>query len=135
MIRTKRSRGRWRLALEPLEARALPSLIAPATFGTGVAPYAVAIADVNGDALPDLITANYTGNTVSVLTGNGAGSFQPAVSYPAGATPYALAVADVNGDNLPDVVTANYQAGTVSVLLGTGEGSFQPPWPFPAGLG
>ena len=45
---------------------------------SAVDPYSVAVADVNGDGKPDLVTANYGDNTVSVLLGNGDGTFQPA---------------------------------------------------------
>ena len=47
----------------------------PATFATGATPYSVAVADLNGDGRPDLVTANYDSNTVSVLLGNGNGNF------------------------------------------------------------
>ena len=40
---------------------------APATFGTGVYPYCVAIADLDGDTLPDLVTANRDSGNVSGL--------------------------------------------------------------------
>jgi hypothetical protein len=101
----------------------------------------VAVADVNGDGKPDLLVANYCGSgclngTVSVLLGNGDGTFQRAVTYGSGAfEAYSLAVADVNGDGKPDLVVSNAcqssEYGTcnssseVSVLLGNGDGTFQ----------
>ena len=66
-------------------------------------------------------------STVSILLGNGNGTFQPAVSYPAGKTPISVAVGDFNGDGHLDLVVANSQAPTISVLLGNGDGSFRPP--------
>src|SRR5271167_2392777 len=50
-----------------LPGAATPSFAAQQTFGTGAFPESVMAADVNGDGKPDLIVANETGNTVSVL--------------------------------------------------------------------
>jgi hypothetical protein len=99
----------------------------------------VAVADVNGDGKPDLIvgnecSANCGTGSVSVLLGNGDGTFQAAVSYGAGGyASWSVAVADVNGDGKPDLLVANYCAndecetdGSVGVLLGNGDGTFQP---------
>jgi hypothetical protein len=103
--------------------------------------YSVAVADVNGDGKPDLVVANecYSSDCpgaggVSVLLGNGDGTFQGAVSYNSGGEyAYSVAVADVNGDGKPDLVVTNYNAvignyydGGVGVLLGNGDGTFQP---------
>ena len=90
----------------------------------------VAVADFNGDGKLDLAVANLFGNEVSVYLGNGDGTFQTAVNYPAGgANLYSVAVADVNGDGKPDLILANnylYDApGTVAILLGNGDGTFQ----------
>jgi hypothetical protein len=99
-------------------------------YGVGPHPNSVAVADVNGDGHPDLVVANYgssssPGDTVSVLLGNGDGTFQSAVNYTVGKSPLFLAVADVNGDGHPDLITANLNSNTVSVLLGNGNGTFQ----------
>jgi hypothetical protein len=110
------------------------------TFDTAV-PYtlgadgatSVAIADVSGDGIPDLLvgTGSTAGGLVSVLIGEGNGTFHSAVTYGSGGVnPLALAVADVNGDGKPDVVVANQCAddtctsSNVGVLLGNGEGTF-----------
>jgi hypothetical protein len=98
----------------------------------------VAVADVNGDGRPDLITANYgthgsPANSVSVLLGNGNGTFHSAVNFAAGSYPVSVAVADVNGDGRPDLVVAN-ETTTVSVLLGNGNGTFQSPVSYTVGL-
>jgi hypothetical protein len=83
----------------------------------------VALADVNGDGKPDILTVNGDGS-VGVLLGNGDGTFRAAVSYAAGNTPFSIAVADVNGDGTQDAVTANWDGGA-DVLLGNGDGTFQ----------
>jgi hypothetical protein len=104
----------------------------------GIDAYSVAMADVNGDGKPDLLVANLSnsnsaGGSVSVLLGNGDGTFQTAVTYDSGGyEALSLAVADVNGDGKPDLVAANAcvngnncNNGAVGVLLGNGDGTFQ----------
>jgi hypothetical protein len=96
----------------------------------------IAVADVNGDGKPDLLTANVNGSSpngsVGVLLGNGDGTFQTAVTYPSGSNAaLAVAVADLNGDGKPDLVVANCSDrcnghnGVLGVLLGNGDGTFQ----------
>ena len=48
----------------------------PTNFPAGDSPSSVAVADLDGDTVPDLVTANYVSGDVSVLLGNGDGSFQ-----------------------------------------------------------
>jgi len=99
---------------------------------------AVAVADVNGDAIPDLIAANVcfsstdcTNGSVGVLLGNGDGTFRPAITYLTPREIDAGAVADVNGDGSPDLIVASpcgnfgCTEGSVGVLLGNGDGTFR----------
>ena len=116
---------------DPFSSPNLPA----GTFAVGRGPDSVAVADLTGDGNANIITANYHDNTVSVLLGNGDGSFQPAQSIPVGYGPKAVAVADVNGDGKADVITANYDGNDVSVLLGNGDGTFQPAKSFAVGYG
>src|SRR5947207_15334599 len=58
------------------------------SYGTGSSPYSVAVADLNGDGKPDLTTANEGSNTISVLLGNGDGTFGLKTDYGTGAHPY-----------------------------------------------
>jgi hypothetical protein len=110
-----------------------PSFAAAKSYATGKDPGAIAIADLNGDGKPDLVTAN-SGNTVSVLLNRGQGSFEPKRSYAAGGSG-SLTVADLNGDGTPDLVTANGRADTVSVLLNRSDGSFEAKRSYATGLG
>jgi hypothetical protein len=111
----KRRQGRGHgLPVEPLKPRTVPGLIAPLTFATGFDPSAVAVADFNGDGIPDLAVANRNNDSASVLLGNGDGSFRDPVTYGAGSFLTAVAALDVNSDGLPDLVVGN---ANITVLL------------------
>ena len=110
-----------------------------ATYPVGGHPQRLVLADVNGDGILDAITANNDGlnGTVSVLIGNGDGTFQPAITLPAGANPVDVAVADMNHDGKMDLVVANAVVNTVSILyeqsFTTTSATFSAPKHFPAG--
>src|SRR5205085_1616959 len=96
-------------------------------------PLDVVVADVDGKGGLDLVTIIRNG--VSVLLGNGNGSFQAEQRFTTGDQPENVAVADVNGDTLLDLVVTNVDSDDVSVLLGSGDGSFQPQRRFDTGNG
>jgi hypothetical protein len=77
----------------------------------------VAVTDFNGDGIQDLAVANWGSNNVSVLLGNGDGSFQAALNFGADSYPYSAAVGDFNADGLPDLAVANIVSNNVSVLI------------------
>ncbi len=89
-------------------------------------PQALASADVNGDGFADLATVDSGSGSVSLLLGNGNGTFRAAQSFAAGSSPSSLTLADLNGDGMSDlVVTDLVDPGNVNVLLGNGDGTFQ----------
>ena len=100
------------------------------TYPVGTAPKAVAVGDFNGDGVMDLAVANSgdptTGDdgNVSILFGNGDGTFQSANNVPGGKNPFAIATADFNRDNKADLVLIDISG--VGVLLGKGDGTFRP---------
>ncbi|WP_263382326.1 FG-GAP-like repeat-containing protein [Granulicella arctica] len=110
---------------------------APVAYATGKAPYGIVVGDFNNDGKADLAVSNVVSGTVSILLGNGNGTFQTQHSYNTGSTgtagattlpePYGLAIADFNKDGFQDLVTTNTQEGTISILLGHGDGSFGAP--------
>jgi uncharacterized repeat protein (TIGR01451 family) len=98
---------------------------APAATYSAPAPVALASGDFNHDGIPDLVTANFGANTVSVLLGRGDGSFGPNTDYAAGTNPGAVAVADFNNDGQPDIAVVNEFANCVTFLLGNADGTFR----------
>ncbi|SPF37639.1 exported hypothetical protein [Candidatus Sulfopaludibacter sp. SbA4] len=95
----------------------------PAGYPTGAGPDSVVVGDFNHDGKADVAAANSTDSTVSVLLGNGDGTFQAAVTYPLDRAPRALAIGDFDGNGVQDLVVAGF--GGVSVLLGNANGTFQ----------
>ncbi|MBD3423088.1 MAG: T9SS type A sorting domain-containing protein, partial [Candidatus Latescibacteria bacterium] len=80
--------------------------------------------DLDGDGDIDLAVANAYSDNVSILLGNGDGTFTSAVNYGAGGAPQAVAVADLDGDGGLDLAVVNATSNNVSVLLGNGDGTF-----------
>lgn len=94
--------------------------------GGGLESSGLTVGDVNGDGIPDLIVTNLKLNNsngnVSVLLGNGDGSFESPIRIMAGPSPTQSAVGDFNGDSKLDIAVA--ESGQVKVFLGNGDGSF-----------
>src|SRR5216684_4522110 len=108
-------------------------------YGTGNGVAAVATGDFNGDGNLDLVVANSACScphgTVSLLLGNGDGTFRPRADFATGEVPIALAIGDFNQDGSLDLAVANSVDGTVSILLGNGDGTFAPQVTFATGRG
>lgn len=125
------------LAVVVLPATATP-LFAPAvsytTGGQPGYPYSLAAGDLNGDGKPDLVTANSFINTVSVLFGNGDGTFAPKTDFVVGSYPTRAVIADLNSDGKQDLVVAFGNSDHLSILVGDGVGGFGPATPVPTGL-
>ncbi len=107
-------------------------------YATGTTPWYVAIGDVNGDQRNDLVVANYGFNrlgpsTVSVLLGQGNGTFGSHTEFEVDRHPTFVVISDLDGDGDADLAVANaflsithttHYDARISVLLGNGDGSF-----------
>ena len=100
----------------------------PIVSAVGTNPGFVAAGDFNGDHLQDIVVTNQNSGNVSILSGNGAGSFTLTSTSCVGLTlcagvPSAIAVADFSGDGNLDLAVADYNDASVSILLGKGNGT------------
>jgi hypothetical protein len=87
-------------------------------------PTSMVADDFLGNGKIDLAIANANSNLIAILLGNGNGTFQSPILFPAGgASPNAIVSADFNGDHIPDLASAN--SGSISVYLGNGNGTFR----------
>jgi hypothetical protein len=124
------------LRLELLEARNLLSFGPPVNYFVPSGPEYIGVGDFRGVGTQDLAVAGF--DTLSILLGNGDGTFQAPVDYPAGEYAKGIVAADFNGDgNLDLAVTTesgiNNGAGTVSVYFGNGDGTFRKPVDYQVG--
>jgi hypothetical protein len=107
------------------------------TYTTGANPFSVAVGDFNEDGHPDLAVTNNAAspsNGLSVLLGNGDGTFRPHVDYATGNRPSSVVVGDFNGDGKLDLAVTSGPDNAVNVLLGNGDGTFQAQVPYATGI-
>jgi hypothetical protein len=89
----------------------------------------IAVGDLNGDGRLDVAlteTGSSTANRVSVLMGNGDGTFLPPTLYEVGYWPESVQIGDVNQDGWPDLTVDNHDSFSISVLINHGDGTFGP---------
>lgn len=107
------------------------------TYPTGVGPVSIATgqfdnatkAPNNNDSL-DMAVANKSANTISILLGNGDGTFQPKTDIPAGNAPVSVVAAnfhDATVSNETDLAVANQGDNTIAIYTGNGDGTFKTP--------
>jgi hypothetical protein len=113
--------------------------LSPQNYTVGSLPFNSVLADFDGDKILDMAVANSNPGaaTISVLMGNGDGTFGPQTTYAVGNQPTALLAADFNGDHILDLAVANELgrgAGQcLSILIGKGDGTFKPAVNYPGG--
>jgi hypothetical protein len=77
----------------------------------GAGPFSITIGDFNGDGKRDIATANESTNEVSVLLGNGDGTFGPSSNFAVGAGPESVVTGDFNRDGKSDLVASSFCCG------------------------
>ncbi len=109
-----------------------------ADLATGASPNGLISADFNNDGKLDLAIANSGDNTVSILLGNGNGTFTAQPTLATGSEPWSLTAGDFNNDGKLDLAVTNFANGavsTVSIFIGNGGGTFQPAVSYAVGSG
>ena len=81
----------------------------------------------NHDGIPDLAVANLLSNDVTILLGNGDGTFRDANANVTGGIPFSIATGDFNGDGNTDLAVAFYRDSDLVILPGLGDGTFGEP--------
>ncbi len=101
-----------------------PSFAVQQTFHVGAGPRSVAVADFNGDGRPDLVVANFSDNSLSLLLNTtpakaADANFAPQLKLPGGTGPKSVAAADLNGDGRADLVIADISSNNLALLVNT----------------
>jgi len=94
-------------------------------YGVGKNPTAIRAGDFNADGFTDLVTSNISANSLSLLFGNGDGSFQTQIPVPVCKEPRNIAIEDFNQDTHLDFAIACYGSDQISILAGRGDGTFE----------
>jgi hypothetical protein len=95
-----------------------------AAIPTGSTPDGIAVGDLNGDGVPDIVTADAGSDSISVLIGNADGTYQPRKVFKTGQNPSAVALADLDNDGNLDAIVTNNDDNTVTIFWGDGKGGF-----------
>jgi uncharacterized repeat protein (TIGR01451 family) len=103
------------------------TIVAPVHLTVGGAPNGLATGDFNGDGKVDAAASARGTNNVSLVLGNGDGTFNAGVTIGVGTDPDSAVAGDFNRDGNLDLAVANSGSGNASVLLGNGDGTFQTP--------
>lgn len=94
-------------------------------IGEGILDFAVA--DLNGDALPDIAVPDNINGLTTILMNDGQGAFQETAIYDTGESSTGVTAADLNGDSYIDLAISQQVPETISILINEGAGTFQTP--------
>ena len=125
------SNANYTVASPTLSSSALTqTFTAASSYSTIAVSRDVAVADFNGDGIPDMAVVDQSGEKVYILLGNGDGTFTAASGSPvtvSGSVLVGIAAGDFNDDGNVDLAVTDYYANKVFILLGNGNGTFQTP--------
>ena len=107
--------------------------VVPADVGRN--PEALTVGDFNADGWQDIATVNSGSDDVTMLFGNGNGTFRSGISFGVGRSPMFLTSGELNHDGKLDLIVAETGSDGILVLLGKGNGFFEPPAFYPSGKG
>jgi hypothetical protein len=96
-----------------------------ASYKVGKNPTTITPLDINQDGVTDLMTTNVSSNTLSILIGNGDGTFHDQIQLHVCQEPRALATGAFNADPYPDIVLACAGGDQIAVLFGRADGKFE----------
>jgi len=105
------------------------------SYPVGTAPGSIVSADFNGDGKPDLATMDIVSFTVSVLMGNGDGTFRALAAYALPCQPAHITTGDFVKDGKPDLLIVCIASSNIYVLPGRGDGTFATAVPTTASVG
>ncbi|APR80621.1 Putative aggregation factor core protein MAFp3, isoform C [Minicystis rosea] len=107
----------------------------PPSAAVGPAPWAIAVADLDGDGLLDLVVPSSVDGSLKVRKGLGGGQFAPGINHTAGTNIHGVATADLNGDGRADVIVTNADGNVVTVMTNLGDGALSTTTSYAAGSG
>ena len=104
-------------------------------FNVNEEPHHGVVQDLNGDGDPDLVTADGSGGSISILHGTGDGRLTPGGSYQPGGHIFSVASADLDVDGDSEVVAADSRNDLLLVFPNLGDGALGEAVPYPTGRG
>ncbi|MBZ5662618.1 MAG: FG-GAP-like repeat-containing protein [Acidobacteriia bacterium] len=118
-----------------LTTAALGTFSSSVPYATGAGPSGIAVADFNVDGKLDLAVTNQGASpgTVSILLGNGDGTFPTHTEFTTGAGPTGIVAADFTGEGNPDLAITDQTDNNLDLLIGNGDGTFTAPISLPSG--
>jgi hypothetical protein len=99
------------------------TLASPVIYSAGARPESLAVGDLNNDGRTDIVTTNFSSNTISVFLQQLDGTLAARTTYPTSSGPDAVAVGDVNGDGLMDIAVSHWTKGNIGIFIQSSGGS------------
>ncbi|MBI4850741.1 MAG: VCBS repeat-containing protein [Acidobacteria bacterium] len=96
----------------------------PPTSISATTPVHNTVGDVNLDGILDIVTANFSANTISIFYGDGLGGFNAPMDIPVGTAPVYVEIARLDSDAQPEIIAVNGDSNDVSIVFFGGEGGF-----------